>query len=589
MALSSDLMSQFAKATVGTEKQKTETNAYGTVVMVGNEVYVRLDGAGEDRLIPMETTAEVKDGERVTIRIKNHNATITGNVSSPAARIGSVEEINGKVAVAIEELEAQKAVIENLNATYATIEELNATKATIESLDAKFVKTEDLEAEYATIEKLESDYITAEVLNAQYAKVGDISAVNAAIYNLNSTYAEITRLNAEKIAANEAVIKNLDTDYANIDFANIGEAAIQKLFSDSGIIDNLIMQDGNVTGNLVGVTISGDLIEGNTIKADKLIVKGSDGLYYKLNVDGGVTTSEELTEEELQNGIHGSIIIAKSITADQIYVSDLVAFDATIGGFNITDNAIYSEVKSSVDNTTEGIYMDRDGQFAVGGTSHYLKYYKLDDGSRKLDISAKSIVLSASGTNVEDELDNMNTELTSDINHTNEQITGYDSRIEILENCIQALVVDENGQTWLVHDGSGWKFNLSPIQDRIDSISEGLNSLTNDVSDVSSSVDTLESAIKDINDLTEHVDIGPYTYIDDDGNTKTEPSISLYEDDSDFKHTITNTQALYMDGQNVSTRINNEGITTDNVTVSNEFRHDGWVWKTRSNGNYGLS
>lgn len=32
------------------------------------------------------------------------------------------------------------------------------------------------------------------------------------------------------------------------------------------------------------VTIKGDLIEGNTIVADKLVMKGDDGLFYKLNI-----------------------------------------------------------------------------------------------------------------------------------------------------------------------------------------------------------------------------------------------------------------------------------------------------------------
>ena len=80
---------------------------------------------------------------------------------------------------------------------------------------------------------------------------------------------------------------------------------------------------------MVGVTIKGDLIEGNTIKADKLVVKGSDGLYYKLNVSAETVE----TEQTDQNSLNGSIITAKSITATKISVEDLVAFDATIGGF----------------------------------------------------------------------------------------------------------------------------------------------------------------------------------------------------------------------------------------------------------------
>ena len=63
-----------------------------------------------------------------------------------------------------------------------------------------------------------------------------------------------------------------------------------------------------------------------------MVVKGSDGLYYKLNTDGSTVESEQ-TE---YNSLNGSVITAKSITATKISVDDLVAFGATIGGFNIT-------------------------------------------------------------------------------------------------------------------------------------------------------------------------------------------------------------------------------------------------------------
>ena len=62
--------------------------------------------------------------------------------------------------------------------------------------------------------------------------------------------------------------------YASIDFSNIGIAAMKKFYSESGLIKNVVVGDQTITGELVGVTIKGDLIEGNTIKADKLVIKG---------------------------------------------------------------------------------------------------------------------------------------------------------------------------------------------------------------------------------------------------------------------------------------------------------------------------
>lgn len=161
--------------------------------------------------------------------------------------------------------------------------------------------------------------------------------------------------------------------------------------------------DQTITGELIGVTIKGDLIEGNTVVADKLVIKGEDGLYYKLNTDG-ITTETEQTD---YNSINGQVIRAKSVTASKIDVKDLVAFDATIAGFKIDDNAIHSIGKESATSGVRGIYLGKDGQMAVGDGNHYIKYYKDTDGSFKLAISAESMEFS-SGTSVKDAIDNIN-------------------------------------------------------------------------------------------------------------------------------------------------------------------------------------
>ena len=81
MSLSSDLISQFVKITKDDTKKQTESTVYGTVVYDGKP-YVKIDGS--DLLTPVTTTTDVQDGERVTVLIKNHTATVTGNISSPA-------------------------------------------------------------------------------------------------------------------------------------------------------------------------------------------------------------------------------------------------------------------------------------------------------------------------------------------------------------------------------------------------------------------------------------------------------------------------------------------------------------------------
>lgn len=415
MALSNELISQFAKITTEKEETKTEEVVYGTTVSYNDTVYVKLDGS--DRLTPITSTTVVKPDERVTVMIKDHSAIVTGNISSPSARNSDVEELGTQISefdtiiankVDTEELNATNARIDTLNADTVNIrKDLNAANANIETLTADNVTiNETLNAQSASIDNLEATKISAEVADAKYATIENLEATNVSVNNLSSTYADFKNTTTTKLAAVDASIENLETNklsaasadlkYANIDFSNIGQAAIEEFYAKSGIIKDLTIEGGTITGELVGVTIKGDLIEGGTVVADKLVVKGENGLYYKLNTDG-VTTEAQQTE---YNSLNGSVITAKSITATKISVTDLVAFDATIGGFKITENSIYSGAKESASNTTRGIYLDNDGQAVFGDASNYLKYYKDTDNTYKLAISASSIYLSASNKDV---------------------------------------------------------------------------------------------------------------------------------------------------------------------------------------------
>lgn len=419
MVLSDNLVSSFVEITKNDSKPKSEATLLGTVVKHGAKNYVKLDGS--ELLTPITSTAVVEHGDRVMVLIKDHSATITGNVTSPSVGETVIGDVNNKIEsmgnkitefeiviadkVSVKEFEAEVGRIDNLVSDNVIIKDkLTANKAEIDELKAGNVIIEgELTANKAEIENLKVTKLDVDIANIKFATIENLEATNIKVNNLQGNYGEFKDLVTNKFTATDAEIKNLKVDklsateadlkYANIDFANIGEAAIKKLFSDSGIIKDLIVSNGNITGELVGVTIKGDLIEGGTVVADKLVIKGSDGLYYKLNTNGTTIESEQTD----YNSLNGSIITAKSITATKIAVDDLVAFDATIGGFNITTESLYSGVKQSIENTTRGIFLDRDGQFSVGDSNNFFKYYRGADGKYKLEIRADSISIGSSG------------------------------------------------------------------------------------------------------------------------------------------------------------------------------------------------
>lgn len=447
MALSKDLINQFVKLTTP-EQQPTETTVNGTYKKVGNVEYVQIDGS--DILTPVESTVTADNDDRVQVLIKNHKAIITGNITSPSARhkdVSTIKDEVDKFGNTIKQMDntitqQNNSIIQidnNLKQVNNTILQHDNTinqqgNAILQLNNAIEQQGNDITqignkidqqgdqitslnntvtAQGNTINQFDNritqqdNTITQQgnIITEQGNKINmfdsDIQILNSAFKIKDGVLTGLSEIIVEELETN-----SLNAKYANIDFTNINYAAIEKVFSESGIIKDLIVSEGKITGELVGVTIKGDLIEGNTIKADKLVVKGENGLYYKLNMDslGEPTVSKD---EKYQNGLDGSVIIAKSIVAEKVAVDDLVAFGATIGGFNIDTHSIFSGAKSSINNTTRGIYMDDQGQINIGDSNNFFKYFKDSDGAYKLIISAGSIELGGSGKTVEDEINDI--------------------------------------------------------------------------------------------------------------------------------------------------------------------------------------
>lgn len=609
MSLSNDLISQFVKATKDEKQKSTEATVYGTVVEQNGDLYVQIDGS--DVLTPVASTVKMKSGERVMVQIKDHTAVVTGNLTTQSARSDDLDDVVNEI-TEVEILVADKVSTSELDAEIARIDELVAENTTITGrLDASEAVISELEAETAAITgtltaheaeitKLSAEKLDAEFAEITYATIESLTATNAQINNLEATYGDFVELTVEHLEALDAEIVNLEAEYATIDFANIGEAAIQNLIATSGIIGELIVSEGNITDTLNAVGINADWINAGTLKVEHLILMGEDGLFHKINVDaGGITEGEAVPDDS----IHGSVITAKSITATQIFVDDLIAFDATIGGFNIGTNSLYSGVKQSIDNSTRGVYMDTDGQVYFGDADNYLRYRKYPfEEPVELTLMPNKILASANGS-------------VSDFNNKYMVV----SEPIVITDCDSVVIT-----AWACVNRYAYAF-----YDSNDTLISGLaipepayssTGITNIVVSVPDGAVTLRIAgemtvlppaltkihhkykleisaesilfgantkrsVADLQALTEHVKIG--TYVDPETGNE-QPSVELAEGDTDFKQVITNTKTMFMDGDNVGTEINTEGLETENVTVRSELRQGNWVWAQRANGNYGL-
>lgn len=474
MALSQDIKMQFAK-TVVPKRVSQETTVEGTFKTINGKEYVQLDGS--DILTPVKSIVSAEIGDRVKVLIKEHEATVNGNITSPSARSKDLDNIKDKVdeyGNTIKQLDTniqqqETSIIQmqtNINQHEVTI---NQHETTIQQQGDNIVSINndlllkgneisaintDLALQGSKIESMddtikshgnsitEFNNTIVEVNNKvesydnSIKEMGNqielfnnkiieqntqITAIDTKVQSYDTTLitmgSDILILNSgfqivdgKLTGLSEAVIESLKTgslnaEYATIDFSNIGEAAVEKLFTESGIIKDLVMSEGQVTGELIGVVIKGDLIEANTIRADSLVIRGENGLYYRLNHTGETIEAQQTD----QNSLNGQLITAKTITANKIAVEDLVAFGATIGKFIIGQDALYSAGKGNVDATTPGIYLGSDGQMCVGDDKNAIKFYKDEEGNWKLGIRADTLQFGADGISVEMAMGSMTT------------------------------------------------------------------------------------------------------------------------------------------------------------------------------------
>lgn len=121
----------------------------------------------------------------------------------------------------------------------------------------------------------------------------------------------------------------------------VGEFEILKanvMTTDVFLADSVNAATGSFSKYLTGVNIVGDMIKGGTIATERLIIRDPEtnkGILYEIN--NGVIDQTNLTEEELKRlCLDGKILVAESVTADKINVTDLFSQNITAtGNFNL--------------------------------------------------------------------------------------------------------------------------------------------------------------------------------------------------------------------------------------------------------------
>lgn len=176
MGLSEELISQFVQVTNDTKQKKnSESTVYGQIVEYEGNKYVRIDGS--ELLTPVSATASSVDGDRVTVLIKNHTATVTGNISSPSARIDDLTDQTDAI-TALGIAVARKVDTKDLVVEQGRIDAL---------IDENAIIKESLTVAKDDIEDLKDSKLDADVAEATYAKIESLSPEQKILWGEDST------------------------------------------------------------------------------------------------------------------------------------------------------------------------------------------------------------------------------------------------------------------------------------------------------------------------------------------------------------------------------------------------------------------
>ena len=550
MALSNDLISQFVKITNDKAEKKKESTVYGTTVIQDDTIYVRLDGS--ELLTPVTTASNTKNGERVIVMIKDHTAVITGNVSSPSARIEDIEDQSNAI-TEIEILVADKVDTSELNAVNARIDtlvsedvlikgQLTAAEADIDNLQVNTLNINDkLTATEATIKELETDKLDASIAEITYATITDLDATNTTVHNLEATYGNFASLTTERFNALDATIDDLDATYATITDLNAERARIDileagTLSADSAIITELQADVANIDTLIFG-TASGNVIQtsfANAVIAQLGNAQIKSAMIESISADK-ITTGDIITNNVRVRSEDGKLLISD----ETIQISDTARVRVQIGkdaagdySINIWDtdgNLMFSEGGITDNAIKEAIIRDDMVSDTANIAAHKLNIESLFEeiNGSEHTIQSSKIYLDAEGQT----LDFVFTDLSSQIDDLEGKVTSQGTQLSVVQGQISSKVWQQDINT--ATDEMSTKYttleqtvdnidlivashtaNLTNVNDRVSGIEIDLTGVKSTVSN------TTNIATQAYNNTLSQADVTNYAQLNDDTASK---------------------------------------------------------------------
>ena len=162
------------------------------------------------------------------------------------------------------------------------------------------------------------------------AKIVDAAITRAKIAELAVGSAQIDDLAVTTAKIAQAAITNAQIANAAVDTAQIALGAITSALIQNGAVGTAQIADASITDAKI-VSLNADVITSGTLATERLIIKGDNGLIYEINAQASGLSMTELSDEKYQSQLNGTVIVARSITADQIAAATITANEILAG------------------------------------------------------------------------------------------------------------------------------------------------------------------------------------------------------------------------------------------------------------------
>ncbi len=476
MGLSYDLISEFVKITNDKKEGPKEGTVYATVVNSTGGKYVKIDGS--DLLTPIDTTTGIEDGERVTVMIKDHKATVTGNITSPSVGKGTVNSLVG--AVVDENLVGINADIENLIAKNAYLENVFAQNSVIidskiENLVAKDTYLENTYAENATIIDSKIENLEATDSRIENSVIENFQVIDGVVQDLKATNADIKVLNADFAQIKTLVNGNLTSD--NILSFNLtsGKVTVDDAFIKDAMIDTISaakINSGRIDTNMVsiGSEDGGMLITGST---QQFMDKNGN-----VRIQIGKDASGDFTFVLYGENGQGQIINQNGITAsaigDGLIVNNMVSDNAAISGGKLDISSVITEINSDDSTTIKSskIYLNEQAQsLEVAFNSLKTKVDTIQEITIEGDLTAIVEQVQSNTSKIEANKNSINTLISQDT-VIKKQVTDLQGTVAKNEETLSAkytsLSQNLDGFKTTVADTYATKSSVTDVVDNIE-------------------------------------------------------------------------------------------------------------------------